>query len=188
MAADPGTPAPGQSAVAGESGGGPGYSSTMLDDFRRIVRKVIRDEIAMLRSEIQSAIAPIKAALSECFEKVREVEGSMNVFDARLAGVESACNLLASENNKLLAKIDDLENRMSEPHRRSVVYKMDEASLTVHNELLNENLTLSWLSDHCYQELGSSNQASESSSRDPTFPPHRVATSRLRSLDTFRGE
>ncbi|MGH0186271.1 UNVERIFIED_CONTAM: hypothetical protein FKN15_020882 [Acipenser sinensis] len=30
---------------------------------------------------------------------------------------------------------------------------MDEASLTVHNELLNENLTLSWLSDHCYQCL-----------------------------------
>ncbi|MGH0148562.1 UNVERIFIED_CONTAM: hypothetical protein FKN15_012910 [Acipenser sinensis] len=45
----------------------------MLDDFRRIVREVIRDEIAMLRSEIQSAIAPIKAALSECSEKVREI-------------------------------------------------------------------------------------------------------------------
>ncbi|XP_041112929.1 heparan-alpha-glucosaminide N-acetyltransferase isoform X4 [Polyodon spathula] len=207
-----------------------------------------------------------------------------------------------------------------EPHGRSVMSKMDEALLTVHNELLNENLTLSWLSDHCYQclfqklgaipsgkgpglpssavffvstqhpltlqlnstqdtrelcrvhfsfgehgnyslwiknlsnrtqkitcpiivdkepinnclpiliaflvyagvailiviggfvmgldpvknimyrmittmeterlinsELGSSNQASESSSRDPTFPAHRVATSRLRSLDTFRG-
>ncbi|KAK1176006.1 heparan-alpha-glucosaminide N-acetyltransferase isoform X1 [Acipenser oxyrinchus oxyrinchus] len=216
---------------------------------------------------------------------------------------------------------------LSEPHRRSVVYKMDEASLIVHNELLSENLTLSWLSDHCYQclfqklgaipsgkgsglpssaaffvstqhpltlqlnstqdtrelcrvhfsfgehgnyslwiknlsnltqkitcpividkepinsylpiliaflvyagvailiaiggfvmgqvffflildpvkkimyrmittmeterlinsELGSSNQASESSSRDPTFPAHQEATSRLRSLDTFRG-
>lgn len=120
MAADPGTPAPGPSAVARESGGGPGYSSTMLDDFRRIVREVIRDEIAMLRSEIQSAIAPIKAALSECSEKVREVEGSMNVFDARLAGVESACNLLASENNKLLAKIDDLENRSRRNNLRVV--------------------------------------------------------------------
>ncbi|XP_039607023.1 heparan-alpha-glucosaminide N-acetyltransferase isoform X1 [Polypterus senegalus] len=31
--------------------------------------------------------------------------------------------------------------------------KMDEALLTIHNELLNENLTVSWMCDHCYHCL-----------------------------------
>ncbi|MGH0157137.1 UNVERIFIED_CONTAM: hypothetical protein FKN15_058522 [Acipenser sinensis] len=83
----------------------------MLEDFRRIVKEIIRDKIATHRTKIQLAIAPIQATLSECKEKVREMEDSMNAFETRLAGIESTCSLLSSENNKLRAKTDDLENR-----------------------------------------------------------------------------
>ncbi|MGH0168288.1 UNVERIFIED_CONTAM: hypothetical protein FKN15_054706 [Acipenser sinensis] len=90
---------------------GHGYSSVMLEDFRRIVKEVLRDEIATLWTEIQQAIAVIQATLSECTEKIQDVEDSMNAFEIRLAGTESTCSLLSCENNKLGAQIDDLENR-----------------------------------------------------------------------------
>ncbi|RXM35093.1 hypothetical protein EOD39_0979 [Acipenser ruthenus] len=111
MAADPTTLAAGSNADAGESAAGPGYSSVMLEDFRRIVKEVLRDEIATLRTEILQAIAVIQATLSECTEKIQDVEDSMNAFEIRLAGTESTCSLLSCENIKLGAKIDDLENR-----------------------------------------------------------------------------
>uniref|UniRef100_A0A8C9TEY7 Heparan-alpha-glucosaminide N-acetyltransferase n=1 Tax=Scleropages formosus TaxID=113540 RepID=A0A8C9TEY7_SCLFO len=40
----------------------------------------------------------------------------------------------------------------SHPHHRSTVLKMDEASLTVNNELQSD-IVLSWLSDHCFRCL-----------------------------------
>uniref|UniRef100_A0A8D0GYR7 Uncharacterized protein n=1 Tax=Sphenodon punctatus TaxID=8508 RepID=A0A8D0GYR7_SPHPU len=37
--------------------------------------------------------------------------------------------------------------------RRPADLKIDQALLQVHNELLGENVTVYWLSDHCYQCL-----------------------------------
>ncbi|MGH0179473.1 UNVERIFIED_CONTAM: hypothetical protein FKN15_001417 [Acipenser sinensis] len=42
---------------------GPSCSYAMLEDFRQIVKEVIRDEIVSLTSEIQMAIALIQATL-----------------------------------------------------------------------------------------------------------------------------
>ncbi|MGH0162802.1 UNVERIFIED_CONTAM: hypothetical protein FKN15_043899 [Acipenser sinensis] len=89
MAADPTTLAARLNTDAGESAAVPGYSSVMLEDFHKIVKEVIQDEIATLQTEIQLAIAPIQAMLSECIKKVQEVEYSMNAFETRLAGIES---------------------------------------------------------------------------------------------------
>ncbi|KAJ8411089.1 hypothetical protein AAFF_G00181240 [Aldrovandia affinis] len=41
---------------------------------------------------------------------------------------------------------------LSHPHRKSIVLKMDEATLTINNELQRE-IVVSWLSDHCFQCL-----------------------------------
>ncbi|KAJ8336128.1 hypothetical protein SKAU_G00394710 [Synaphobranchus kaupii] len=41
---------------------------------------------------------------------------------------------------------------LSHPHRKSTLLKMDEAALTINNELQSE-IVVSWLSDHCYQCL-----------------------------------
>ncbi|XP_036373307.1 heparan-alpha-glucosaminide N-acetyltransferase [Megalops cyprinoides] len=45
-----------------------------------------------------------------------------------------------------------MEVYVSHPHRKSAQLKMDEASLTINNELRTE-VVVSWLSDHCYQCL-----------------------------------
>ncbi|XP_067413049.1 heparan-alpha-glucosaminide N-acetyltransferase isoform X2 [Emydura macquarii macquarii] len=45
---------------------------------------------------------------------------------------------------------------LTQPHglsRRPLELKIDQALLLVHNGLINENLTVSWLSDYCYQCL-----------------------------------
>ncbi|KAM7167587.1 heparan-alpha-glucosaminide N-acetyltransferase isoform 2-T2 [Macrochelys suwanniensis] len=46
---------------------------------------------------------------------------------------------------------------LTQPHdlsrRRPLELKIDQALLLVHNELINENLTVSWLSDYCFQCL-----------------------------------
>ncbi|XP_064190638.1 heparan-alpha-glucosaminide N-acetyltransferase isoform X1 [Anguilla rostrata] len=41
---------------------------------------------------------------------------------------------------------------LSHPHRKSTLLKMDEAALTINNEL-QSGIVVSWLSDHCYQCL-----------------------------------
>ncbi|MGH0147104.1 UNVERIFIED_CONTAM: hypothetical protein FKN15_014016, partial [Acipenser sinensis] len=92
----------------------------ILDTEDEVVKEVIRDEIATFRIEIEHAIAPIQAILSECTKKVREVEDSMTAFVTRLAGIDSTCSLLSSENNKLRAKIDDLENRSKRNNLRVI--------------------------------------------------------------------
>ncbi|MGH0121947.1 UNVERIFIED_CONTAM: hypothetical protein FKN15_004807 [Acipenser sinensis] len=44
----------------------------------------------------------------------------MTAFVTRLAGIDSTCSLLSSENNKLRAKIDDLENRSKRNNLRVI--------------------------------------------------------------------
>ncbi|XP_061101533.1 heparan-alpha-glucosaminide N-acetyltransferase isoform X2 [Conger conger] len=42
------------------------------------------------------------------------------------------------------------KDKVSHPHRKATLLKMDEAALTINNELQSQ-IVVSWLSDHCYQ-------------------------------------
>lgn len=85
--------------------------ASTLHAFRDIVKEVIQEENDSLREEIKRAISPIKIALDECNDKLRDHEEGLNSLDTRMATMESRYAELSDQYKKLLLKTDDLENR-----------------------------------------------------------------------------
>ncbi|KAF3847177.1 hypothetical protein F7725_020205 [Dissostichus mawsoni] len=83
----------------------------MLEDIRRIVREVIQDEVSSLKTDIQLAIAPVRAELDECKTQLADHEEGLNTLAARIDSLEARSTQLAKDNAKLQLKTDDLENR-----------------------------------------------------------------------------
>ncbi|KAK1906699.1 LINE-1 type transposase domain containing protein 1 [Dissostichus eleginoides] len=86
--------------------------NNMLEDIRRIVREVIQDEVSSLKTDIQLAIAPVRAELDECKTQLADHEEGLNTLAARIDSLEARCTQLAKDNAKLQLKMDDLENRV----------------------------------------------------------------------------
>ncbi|KAJ4946827.1 hypothetical protein JOQ06_008870 [Pogonophryne albipinna] len=85
--------------------------NNMLEDIRRIVREVIQDEVSSLKTDIQLAIAPVRAELDECKTQIADHEVGLNTLAARIDTLEARSTQLAKDNAKLQLKTDDLENR-----------------------------------------------------------------------------
>lgn len=87
----------------------------MLLTFRDIVKEVIREENENLRGEIKEeiakAVSPIQAAVDEFTKKLGDYDEGLENLDKRLEVVETSYADLNNQYKKLLAKIDDLENR-----------------------------------------------------------------------------
>uniref|UniRef100_A0A3P8RW43 Uncharacterized protein n=1 Tax=Amphiprion percula TaxID=161767 RepID=A0A3P8RW43_AMPPE len=86
-------------------------NASTLQTFRDIVREVIKEENDNLRDEIKRCIDPISTGLIECREKLGEHENELNNQDARLVTMEASYTELHNKYDKLLLKVDDLENR-----------------------------------------------------------------------------
>lgn len=84
------------------------------------IRLVFRGEIEILRAEIKSDIAPLQSALSSYCERVDEVEAAVTNIDTRLNAMETNYANLLAMNEKMQAKIDDLENRSRRDNLRVV--------------------------------------------------------------------
>lgn len=85
--------------------------ASTLQAFRDIVKEVIKEEADSLREEIRRSVDTISLGLDECKEKIREHEDELNNQDARLIAMETRYAELSSKHDKLLVKVDDLENR-----------------------------------------------------------------------------
>lgn len=99
--------------VAGEIQSVDGAASSQ-GDIRELLGG-IRSEVAALRveilAELKSSISAVKTSLLEQEQKLKDVEESLTDVDGRVTVLESTCSALSKDNEKLRAKLDDLENR-----------------------------------------------------------------------------
>ncbi|XP_069048143.1 heparan-alpha-glucosaminide N-acetyltransferase [Lepisosteus oculatus] len=106
-------------------------------------------EVSVMKTERHIKKRKLKGGRASVGEDSKSVKMASSTDGKQRTVILSAITaLLALCVAPLAAQLD-----VSHPHRRVTALKMDEASLMVHNELLNETLTLSFLSDHCYQCL-----------------------------------
>ncbi|KAL1247028.1 hypothetical protein QQF64_034465 [Cirrhinus molitorella] len=85
----------------------------------------IRSEVATLRveilAELKSSISAVKTSLLEQEQKLKDVEESLTDVDCRVTTLESTCSVLSKDNEKLRAKLDNLENRARRNNIRVIV-------------------------------------------------------------------
>ncbi|RXN21014.1 putative transposase element L1Md-A101/L1Md-A102/L1Md-A2 [Labeo rohita] len=74
----------------------------------------IRSEVAALSteilSELKSSISAVKTSLQVQKEKLKDIEESLTDVDGRVASLETMCATLSKDNERMRAKLDDLEN------------------------------------------------------------------------------
>ncbi|CAL1593479.1 unnamed protein product [Knipowitschia caucasica] len=85
--------------------------ANMLQAFRDIVKEVIREENDGLREEISRAIAPIHKVLDDCTDKLRDHGQELFELDTRVTATEANYTELSNKYDKLVQKLDDIENR-----------------------------------------------------------------------------
>lgn len=85
--------------------------TSTLQAFRDIVKEVIKEENDGLRQEIIRAVAPINNRLDEYGEKLNDHDKGLTELDTRLVTMETNYTELSNKYEKVLAKMDDLENR-----------------------------------------------------------------------------
>lgn len=90
-------------------------ASVQGDDIRELLGG-IRSEVAALRteilSELKSSISAVKTSLQVQEEKLKDFEESLTDVDSRVASLETMCTALSKDNERMRAKLDDLENRL----------------------------------------------------------------------------
>lgn len=88
-------------------------ASVQGEDIRELLGG-IRSEVAALRteilSELKSSISAVKTSLQVQEGKLKDVEESLTDVDGRVASLETTCAALSKDNERMKAKLDDLEN------------------------------------------------------------------------------
>lgn len=112
----------------------------------------IRSEVAALRveilAELKSSISAVKTSLLEQETKLKDVEDSLTDVDGRVTALESMCSTLSKDNEKLRAKIDDLENRSRRNNVR--VIGIPEGSEGTHPSAFIEEMLLEVFGDQSF--------------------------------------